>query len=110
MDQFNKDLMAALVQKQDLNEIFSQYLEQVINALLQHELAASLDYEPYYLQGFNSGNSRNGSYQRTFKTRYSSLNLTIPRYGNGNFNNHTLPAYQRQTNQLETTVIQLYHQ
>lgn len=85
MNQFNKDLMASLVQKQDLNEIFSQYLEQVINDLLQHELAAFLDYEPYDPQDFNSGNSRNGSYQRTFKTLYGFLNLTITRDRNVNF-------------------------
>lgn len=36
------------------------------------------------------------------------MNLTIPRDRNGHFTNHTLPAYQRQTDQLETTVIQFY--
>ena len=46
MNQFNKDLMAALAQKQDLNETFHQYLEQAINELLQHELAVFLGYEP----------------------------------------------------------------
>lgn len=65
MNQFNKDLIAALVQKQDLSEVFRHYLEQAVNDLLQHELAAFLGYEPYARQGFNSGNSRNGSYQRT---------------------------------------------
>ena len=68
--------MAVLVQKQDLNEIFCQHLEQAINDLLQHELATFLGYEPY---GFNSSNLRNGSYQRTFKNQYGYLNLTIPR-------------------------------
>lgn len=47
--------MAGLVQKQDLNEIFRQYLEQAINDLLQHELAAFLDYDPYIRQRFNFG-------------------------------------------------------
>lgn len=79
MNQFNKDLMAALAQKQDLNETFHQYLEQAINELLLHELATFLGYEPYGRQGFNSSNLRNGSYQRTFKTQYGYLNLTIPR-------------------------------
>ena len=70
--------MAVLVQKQDLNEIFCQHLEQAINDLLQHELATFLGYEPYDRQGFNSSNLRNGSYQCTFKTQYGYLNLTIP--------------------------------
>ena len=70
--------MAVLVQKQDLNEIFCQHLEQAINDLLQHELVTFLGYEPYGRQSFNSSNLRNGSYQCTFKTQYGYLNLTIP--------------------------------
>ena len=35
-------------------------------------------------------------------------NLTIPRDRNGIFENHTLPAYGRHSDSLETTVIQLY--
>lgn len=68
-----------------------------INELLQNELSAFLGYEPYDRNGFNSGNSRNGHYFRTFKTKYGELNLTIPRDRNGDFVNHTLPAYQRRT-------------
>ena len=37
------------------------------------------------------------------------MNLpTIPRDRNGRFENHTLPAYGRHSDNLETTVIQLY--
>ncbi|GEL15459.1 ISEf1, transposase [Pediococcus cellicola] len=45
---------------------------------------------------------------RTFNTKYGELNLTIPRDRNREFVNHTLPAYQRRTDQLEQNVIQLY--
>lgn len=108
MSQFNKEILSALVQHQDLDEIFRHYLEIAMNQLLQNELAAFLGYEAYAREGFNSGNSRNGYYLRTFKTQYGELNLTIPRDRNGEFSNHTLPAYQRQTDRLEQTVIQLY--
>lgn len=47
MNQLNKDLMTALVQKQNLNGIFRQYLELAINDLSQHKLEAFLGYEPY---------------------------------------------------------------
>lgn len=47
MDQFNKVIMVALVQKQDLSEVFRQHLQQAVNDSLQHELAAFLGYEPY---------------------------------------------------------------
>ncbi|ELA80933.1 transposase, partial [Enterococcus faecium EnGen0016] len=57
---------------------------------------------------FNSGNSRNGNYSRTFKTEYGELNLTIPRDRNGEFSQQTLPAYKRTNDSLETTIIQLF--
>lgn len=59
--------------------------------------------------GINSGNSRNDHYLRTFKTKYGELNIVVPRDRNGEFVNHTLPVYQRQTDQLEQTVIHHYY-
>ncbi|BDP82914.1 hypothetical protein EfmAA610_01240 [Enterococcus faecium] len=54
-----------LVTKGDLNELFRSHLEKAINTLLRTELTAFLDYEKYDRTGFNSGNSRNGSYHST---------------------------------------------
>lgn len=108
MNQFTKEIVTALAQRQDLDIIFKDQLETAVNELLQNELSAFLGYEPYDRNGFNSGNSRNGHYTRTFNTKYGELNLTIPRDRNGEFVNHTLPAYQRRTDQLEQTIIQLY--
>ena len=78
MNQFTKDIVAALANKQDLDTIFKNHLQTAINELLQNELSAYLGYERYSRNGFNSGNSRNGSYLRSFKTKYGELQLTIP--------------------------------
>ena len=37
-------------------------LEEGLDQLLESELTAFLDYDPYAREGWNSGNSRNGSY------------------------------------------------
>ena len=79
MNQFTKEIVTALAQRQDLDIIFKDQLETAVNELLQNELSAFLGYEPYDRNGFNSGNSRNGHYTRTFNTKYGELNLTIPR-------------------------------
>lgn len=107
MTNFTTEIMQTLLNKGDLDELFRDHLERAINSLLQAELTAFLDYEKYDRNGFNSGNSRNGNYSRTFKTEYGELNLTIPRDRNGEFSQQTLPAYKRTNDSLETTVIQL---
>ncbi|HFM5555770.1 TPA: IS256 family transposase [Enterococcus faecium] len=94
--------------KGDLDDLFRRHLELAINALLQAELTVFLDYEKYDRAGFNSGNSRNGNYSRSFKTEYGELNLVIPRDRNGDFSQQTLPAYKRTNDSLETTIIQLF--
>ncbi|MDN3050685.1 IS256 family transposase, partial [Enterococcus faecium] len=94
--------------KGDLDELFRCHLELAVNSLLQAELTAFLDYEKYNRTGFNSGNSRNGNYSRSFKTEFGELNLAIPRDRNGEFSQQTLPAYKRSNDSLETTIIQLF--
>ncbi|MDT6512128.1 IS256 family transposase [Enterococcus faecium] len=108
MTKFTTEIVQTLVTKGDLDELFQDHLERAINSLLQAELTAFLDYEKYDRNGFNSGNSRNGNYSRTFKTEYGELNLTIPRDRNGEFSQQTLPAYKRTNDSLETTIIQLF--
>ena len=70
MNDFTIEIVQTLVTKGDLNELFRSHLEKAINTLLRTELTAFLDYEKYDRIGFNTGNSRNGSYVRTVKTEY----------------------------------------
>ena len=67
-----------------------------MNDLLQADLSAFLGYEPYEKVGYNSGNSRNGTYSWKLETKY------------GNFSPSLLPAYGRQDLPLEEMVIKLY--
>ena len=92
MNELTTEIIATLVQKQDLDEVFRHHLEIAINQLLQTKLAAFLGYERYSYAGINTGNNRNSSYERSFDTKYGQLNLTIPRDRNGIFENHTLPV------------------
>ena len=108
MTHFTTEIMETLINKGDLDDLFRRHLELAINTLLQAELTAFLDYEKYDSTGFNSGNSRNGNYSRSFKTEYGELNLAIPRDRNGEFSQQTLPAYKRSNDSLETTIIQLF--
>ena len=73
MNDFTTEILKTLANKGDLNELFRVHLEKAVNTLLKTELTAFLDYEKYDRIGFNTGNSRNGSYDRTVKTEYGEL-------------------------------------
>ena len=105
MTQFTTELLNFLAQKRDIDEFFRSSLETAMNDLLKAELSAFLGYEPYEKVGYNSGNSRNGTYSRKFETKYGTVQLTIPRDRNGNFSPALLPAYGRRDDHLEEMVI-----
>ncbi|MBP2898795.1 IS256 family transposase [Escherichia coli] len=108
MNHFTTDLVQALVTKQDVTEIFRIHLERAMNHLLTTELTAFLDYEKYDRAGFNTGNSRNGSYTRTLHTEYGDLHLQIPRDRNGEFKQQTVAPYKRSNDTLESFVIHMF--
>lgn len=64
MNELTTEIIAALAQKQDLDEVFRHHFEIAINQLLQTELAEFLGYERYSYAGINTGNNRNGSNER----------------------------------------------
>lgn len=108
MTQFITDLTKFLANHSDIDEFFRASLEHAMNELLQAELTSVLGYEPYDISGYNSGNSRNGSYPRQFETKYGTLNLIIPRDRNGEFVPKTVPPYSRRDDDLEKMIIKLY--
>ena len=108
MSNFNTELIKALSQGISIDEIVRLEIETVVNQLLLTELTEFLDYEKYDVIGYNSGNSRNGYYSRTLDTKYGKINIEIPRDRNGEFKQQTVPAYDRRTDSLETTILQLY--
>ncbi len=54
MNELTTEIIAALAQKQDLDEVFRHHLEIAINQLLQTELAEFLGYERYSYAGINT--------------------------------------------------------
>ena len=108
MNDFTTELLQTLATKGDLNELFRSHLELAVNTLLRTELTAFLDYEKYDRIGFHSGNSRNGTYDRTVKTEYGELHLETPRDRNGEFKQQTVPAYKRTNDTLEEIIIHLF--
>lgn len=108
MTDFNRECLNALFDKEKFDKFMRTQLEEGLNLLLESELTAFLGYNPYDRNGWNSENSRNGSYFRQIKTQFGPIKVQVPRDRNGEFHQQTLPAYGQHTDALESTVIQLY--
>ena len=108
MSQLNTELTIALLNNESIDEFFRSHLEKAINDLLKTELTAFLGNEKYSTDGYNTGNSRNGYYERDLDTKYGKLHISVPRDRNGAFEQKLIPDYARRTDDLETTIITLY--
>lgn len=108
MSNFSTELMSAFLKGERIEEVMRLELEKCVNELLRLELTSYLDYEKYDPIGYNSGNSRNGTYTRQLKTRFGEISIEVPRDRKGEFKQHTVPSYKRSTDDLESMIIQMY--
>lgn len=108
MNNNNTKLVNALLKGEDISEIFRAEVEKAINTVLEAELTGFLNYEKHSVEGYNTGNSRNGSYSKTIYSEYGKLSIKVPRDRNSEFTPQTLVPYKRNTQNLEETIILLY--
>ena len=112
MNDFTTKLMNCLLTNQNLNEsiqeLFRIELEKAINDLLKLEMTGFLRYEKYDRIGFNSGNSRNGTYERKLNTTHGELSLVIPRDRNSEFESPIVPKYERRDSRTEEIIVKLF--
>ena len=85
-------------------ELFSDTMEQMLEA----ELTTELGYEPYEAAGRNSGNSRNGHYDKTLRTSAGDTRIRVPRDRNGEYEPTLIKKYASNTNELEHKILGLY--
>jgi len=108
MSNFTTELIKNLANNMSVEEIFRVELEKAFNQLLETELDCFFGYEKYSKDGYNTGDSRNGYYKRTFQTKYGELTLSIPRDRAGEFKQQTLHSHARSDDSLEQMVILMY--
>lgn len=105
MDNSNTKLVNMIT---DTVEFARISLERDINRLLQVELTAHLGYSKNSPEAEYYSNNRNGGYTRTIQSFIGPLNIFIPRDRKGTFEQHTIPKYDRHTNDIEEMVCALY--
>lgn len=95
--------------KEEFQSFFESLFKRGIESLLQAELDEHLGYERYARSGYNSGNSRNGTSNKTIKTEsLGDLLLSIPRDRKSTFEPGLIPKHSRMSEKLEDAIIGMY--
>jgi transposase-like protein len=88
--------------------IFAKLFADTMEQMLEAELSDHLGYDRYEAVGRNSGNNRNGHYERKLRTSNGDVEIQVPRDRNGSFEPQILPRYGKNTNELEEKILGLY--
>jgi putative transposase len=87
-------------------------LAQLTKTVLERALGAELDDHLGYVKGDpagnGSGNSRNGSYDKTVTTAAGPVRIEVPRDRNGSFEPRIVPKRQRRLGQVDDMILSLY--
>ena len=104
----NTNLLNTLVGTGALKSEMRAMLQEELHAALQAELTAVLGYEKGDPLGWGTGNNRNGTYHRRIDTEFGRLDIEVPRDRNGEFEQRTLPKYDRKAQDIIDIIIELY--
>ena len=77
--------------------------------MLQAELDEHLGYSKHTTEGYNTGNSRNGSFPKTITTEnVGDVILNIPRDRNGEFEPHIIPKGETISAKIQDAILGMY--
>ena len=108
-EQFPKGFFKQFKSKESFQEYFNSVFKQGIEEMLQTELDEHLGYTKHTKEGYNTGNSRNGSFPKTVTTEnVGEVLLNIPRDRNGEFEPQIIPKGQTISSKIEDAIIGMY--
>ena len=90
----------------DREDAFKRLLQDSLNSILQAESTAQLGVEKYE-RSTERKDSRNGSRERTLKTRIGTIQLNVPRHRNVPFRTLIFDNYSRSEAALVSTMTEM---
>ena len=91
-----------------LSAAVGQLQKNVMERILKAELDEHLGYEKHAAEGYDGGNSRNGTTPKTVLMDSGAVRLDVPRDRNGTFEPKLVPKGQRRLKGFDDKVISLY--
>lgn len=108
-DKFPKGFFKQFKNKESFQDYFNSLFKQGIEEMLEAELDEHLGYTKHKKEGYNTGNSRNGSFSKTVTTEnVGDIVLNIPRDRNGEFAPQIVPKGQTISSKIEDAVLGMY--
>jgi len=102
------ELLEGVSTMSDFESVMGNLYKQGIQHLLQSEMSHFLGYDKYDTEGYNTGNSRNGTTKKKVKTTKGQLEIEVPRDRKGDFEPIILPKGQSTTEKIEEVILGLY--
>jgi len=90
------------------NGLLKQLTKRLLERAMQAELTEHLGYEKHAPKGKNSGNSRNGGYNKTITGDFGNLEVTTPRDRNSTFEPVILPKGETRFAGFDDKIISMY--
>lgn len=87
---------------------FARLFAKTMKEMVEAELTDHLGYEKYSGEGKNSGNSRNGSYERKMRTSTGDTQIEVARDRAGTFKSGVIKKYQTSSNEIEDKIVAMY--
>src|SRR5215510_15811745 len=90
------------------NGLLKQLTKQLLERAMSAELSEHVGYEKHDPAGYNSGNSRNGTSEKTIKGSFGRVPIKVPRDRNGTFEPQIIEKHQTRFTGFDEKIISLY--
>lgn len=108
-DLFPKGFFKQFKDKDSFQLYFNSIFKQGIEEMLQGEMDEHLGYSKHDVQGYNTGNSRNGTFPKTISTEnVGDVLLNIPRDRNGEFEPYIIPKGETISSKIQEAILGMY--
>lgn len=108
-DLFPKGFFKQFKSKENFQEYFNILFKQGIEEMLQAELDDHLGYSKHAKDGYNSGNSRNGTFSKTITSEnVGEVVLNIPRDRNAEFEPRVIAKGHTISSKIEDAILGMY--
>jgi putative transposase len=106
---FPKGFFKQFKDKDSFQGYFNSLFKQGIEEMLQGEMDEHLGYSKHTTEGYNTGNSRNGSFSKTIITEnVGDVLLNIPRDRNGQFEPQVVPKGETISSGIQEAILGMY--